>query len=598
MKTLLLSITLIFLANYSALPQTANRLDWARGIVWYQIFPERFANSDKNNEPEAHKVFINSKIKPENWSVTPWTSNWYAQSVWEKELGGNFNDHLYSRRYGGDIQGIIDNLDYLKELGIEGLYLNPIFEAVSLHKYDGSTFHHIDVNFGPDPDGDRKLISSEIPDNPQTWVWTKADLLFLKLIEEVHSRKMFIVIDGVLNHTGTQFWAFQDITKKGEKSLYKDWYQIKSFDDKNTPQNEFDYKGWWNIPSLPEFNRTKENLVSGVKEYIFNATLRWMTPTLNKKNIKGIDGWRLDVARDVPLGFWKEWSTVVRKANPNAIIIGELWELSPDFVYENGPFDALMNYNFAYPAFNLFVDKTNKTTVSAFIDSLKKIDKNYPKYNLDLLQNLLGSHDTERFSSMIVNPDRKYDRDGHSGNAAYNPGKPTPDNYKTLKQLVAFQMTYKGAPMIYYGDEVGMWGPDDPHCRKPMIWSYLKYDDEVIDENSNFKVGLGQYSVEQNKDILDFYKKMISIRKNNKSLKYGDVEFSDDKNNPDLLIYKRTYKEERTLVLFNLGNKVHTYNIESKTNDYIDLFSSEKLSTNNNKISIKIEPGYFRIIKY
>ena len=158
-------------------------------------------------------------------------ANWFDQSKWEQKLGGKVRDHLYERRYGGDIQGIIDRLDYLKELGVGAIYLNPVFEAVSLHKYDGSTFHHIDVNFGPNPVGDREIMNEEIPDNPDTWKWTTADKLFLKLLSEVHKRGMKIIIDGVFNHTGVQFWAFQDIIKNQNDSNYKDWYRIKSFDD-------------------------------------------------------------------------------------------------------------------------------------------------------------------------------------------------------------------------------------------------------------------------------------------------------------------------------------------------------------------------------
>ncbi|MBK7632641.1 MAG: hypothetical protein IPJ23_18515 [Ignavibacteriales bacterium] len=140
--------------------------EWAKGVVWYQIFPERFANSDLSNDPEAEKVFINDKSIPKDWKVTNWTSNWFEQSDWEQKLGGQVRNHLTDRRYGGDIQGIINRLDYLKDMGVGAIYLNPVFEAVSMHKYDGSSYHHIDVNFGPDPVGDKKLMCSEIPENP------------------------------------------------------------------------------------------------------------------------------------------------------------------------------------------------------------------------------------------------------------------------------------------------------------------------------------------------------------------------------------------------------------------------------------------------
>src|SRR3990170_80454 len=469
-------ISYSLLLNIILFPQSVLP-EWSKGIVWYQIFPERFANGDTKNEPAAEKVFKNDLFIPLNWKVSKWTSNWFEQSEWEKSLGGNFRDHLFQRRYGGDIQGIINHLDYLKDLGVGAIYLNPVFDAVSLHKYDGSTFHHIDINFGANPVNDEQKIKNEIPHEPSTWIWTSADSIFLKLIQEVHNRGMKIIIDGVFNHTGIQFWAFQDILEKGENSAYKDWYIVKSFDDPTTIQNEFDYKGWWGTKFLPEFNRTTDDLHEGPKQYIFHSTLRWMDPNDDGDPSDGIDGWRLDVAREVPIGFWKDWRRSVKSINPDAIIIGELWELSPDFISENGVFDALMNYNFAFAVNEFFIANKNQIKVSEFIEKLKEIDLTYPEEYLDVLQNLVDSHDTDRLLSMIVNPDAVH--------------------YETQKLIAVFQMTYRGAPMIYYGDEVGMWGADDPHDRKPMIWDELKYDDEIITNESGFKKGFGQFKDEQ-----------------------------------------------------------------------------------------------------
>ena len=242
MKRFVFRILLIVFLLSSFLFAQKNFPEWAEGIVWYQIFPERFANGDSTNDPNVEKVFANSKYIPQNWRVTKWTANWFQTPPWE-EMKRNFDWHFHERRYGGDIKGIIDHLDYLEKLGVKGIYLNPVFEAVSLHKYDGSTYHHIDVNFGPDPEGDRKIIRTEVPDDPATWKWTKADSLFLKLVDEVHKRGMRIIIDGVFNHTGVQFWAFQDIVKNGTGSRYKNWYEIKSFDDPSTSENEFAYQG-------------------------------------------------------------------------------------------------------------------------------------------------------------------------------------------------------------------------------------------------------------------------------------------------------------------------------------------------------------------
>ncbi len=569
-----------------------NRLpDWAKGVVWYQIFPERFANGDSLNNPEAGKVFINDKSIPDNWAVTRWTSNWFAQSNWEKQSGRNRNHSYYERRYGGDIQGIIDKLDYIKNLGVGAIYLNPVFEAVSLHKYDGSSYHHIDVNFGPDPVGDRKLMSEEIPDNSATWEWTAADKLFLKLIDEIHKRGMKIIIDGVFNHTGVQFWAFQDIVKNQSKSKYSDWYQVEKFDDPTTLQNEFEYKGWWGTKSLPEFNRTKYDLAEGPKEYIFNSTKKWMDPNNDGDPSDGIDGWRLDVAREVPIGFWKQWRSVVKEINPNSIIVGELWELSPDFISADGPFDALMNYNFAFAVNDFFIADKNKISVEEFIERLKKIDETYSVENLFVLQNLLSSHDTERLASMILNPDRGYDRDANEGNKNYNPGKPTKEVYEKQKLAAAFQLLYLGAPMIYYGDEVGMWGADDPHCRKPMIWNDLNYDDEIIDESSDFKTGFGTYTVEQNEDLLKFYQKIISLRNNNDPLSKGSVKFIYSDNQKRIFVFERMLNDKKIICAFNLGECKNLFEINFEGKEVFP-------DANENIIQkIVLEPNSFKVFQ-
>ena len=534
--------------------------DWSKGIVWYQIFPERFANGDITNDPAPDKIFPDESAPP-NWKITPWTSSWFSQSQWEKNLGHKVRDHINKRRYGGDIQGIIDHLDYLKDLGIKGIYINPVFDAVSLHKYDGSTYHHMDINFGPDPSGDKLLIASETPDDPKTWKWTSADRLFLQLVHEVHKRGMKIIIDGVFNHVGTQFWAFRDLVKNQQNSRFKDWFQVLSFDNPATPQNEFDYKGWWNAKSLPQFNRTKDDLNPGPKQYIFIATKRWMDPDGNGSYSYGIDGWRLDVACDVPLGFWKDWSKLVKTENPHAIIVAELWELSPEFISETGPFDALMNYSFAFAVDKYFIADKKKISTSDFIDRLKEIMKTYPQKNQDVLQNLVDSHDTERLSSMIKNPDREYDRDGDERNPNYDPGKPDKMDYKKQMLIAAFQMTYKGAPMIYYGDEVGMWGADDPHDRNPMVWSNLKYDDEIINESSGFHKGFGTYKVEQNKDVLDFYKKIISIHNSHTALQDGNVRFRLTNDVSPIFAFERFNNEERIISVFNISTSKQEFTL-------------------------------------
>lgn len=557
---------------------------WSKGIIWYQIFPERFFNADTLNDPTAEKVLINSKKSKEGWKVTPWTSSWFAESEWEKLQSGNLREHFTDRRYGGDIEGIIRKLEYLQRTGVKGIYLNPVFEAVSMHKYDGSTFHHIDVNFGPDPEGDKKLIASENPADPKTWVWTSADKLFLELIRQVHARNMYIIIDGVFNHCGEQFWAFQDVIKNQEKSPYKDWFRISAYDDPSTSSNEFDYKGWWGIKSLPEFARTETNLAPPVKEYIFSATRRWMDPDGDGDPQDGINGWRLDVARDVPIGFWREWSSIVRSINKESLIIGELWELSPDFVSKEGVFDGLMNYNFAFAVNDFFIADRKKITATAFVNALKSIDSVYPGENLHVLQNLITSHDTERLSSLIQNPDRQYDRDADYRNNSYNPGQPSREVYEMQKLIAAFQMTYRGAPMIYYGDEVGMWGADDPHCRKPMLWDGMEYDAEEITAVTGFSKGWGVYKVSLNKDLYYRYMHLMRIRNSSNALRYGTLEFIYVNDKTRTFGFKREHGDEKYFVFFNLSDEQDVIEIPVTEKTVRDIFSGEKLTPRNKKL--------------
>ena len=216
---------------------------WAKEVVWYQIFVERFHNGDQSNDPTPESIGIPALnlMAPEGWRVTPWTASWPEREPWAVKAKLPFNEELQYRRYGGDLQGVMDKLDYLQDLGVTALFLNPINHAPSLHKYDASSYHHVDANFGPDPKGDLKIMAGENPVDPATWKWTAADKLFLKLIKEVHRRKMRIIVDYSWNHTGTRFWAWQDILKNQTKSPYKDWYSITAFDNPATAGNEFSY---------------------------------------------------------------------------------------------------------------------------------------------------------------------------------------------------------------------------------------------------------------------------------------------------------------------------------------------------------------------
>ncbi|MFM8788602.1 MAG: alpha-amylase family glycosyl hydrolase, partial [Chthoniobacterales bacterium] len=167
-------------------------------------------------------------------------SDWYKRQPWEKSERWTFHDLILRRRYGGDLQGIIDKLDYLQDLGVNAIYLNPVFDSPSSHKYDGLSYHHIDPNFGPDPEGDRKLMAQENPGDPATWVWTKADKMALDLIKQCHQRGIRVIFDGVFNHMGWTSWPFKDVMKNQQDSPYADWFSIKSWRDEKAG-TKFDF---------------------------------------------------------------------------------------------------------------------------------------------------------------------------------------------------------------------------------------------------------------------------------------------------------------------------------------------------------------------
>ena len=374
------------------------------------------------------------------------------------------------------------------------------------------------------------LIKREIPDDPKTWVWTAADKLFFKLVNEVHKRGMKIIIDGVFNHMGINSWAFRDVQINQQNSKYKDWFTIKSWDDK-AKGTKFDYEGWFGVREFPELKEDENGIVAGPKKYIFDITKRWMDPNNDGNPDDGIDGWRLDVAYCIKHPFWKDWRKVVKSINPQAYLTAEII----DVVEANTPylegdeFDAVMNYNFLFSTAEYFIDEKTAITTTEFDKNLSELRNAYSESVAYGMMNLFGSHDTQRILSHIVNKDkykiRKWGQnfDKFKGsNPNYDTRKPTQGEIDKLKLMLIFQMTYVGAPYVYYGDEVGMWGANDPCPRKPMLWSDLNYENEKVNPDQSLKTKEDKNKVDSN--LFEFYKKLIKIRNDNKVLSNGNFK--------------------------------------------------------------------------
>jgi len=355
---------------------------WVHHTVFYQIFPERFCNGDPGNDPPGTQA----------WGSPPALDNFM----------------------GGDLLGVLQRLDYLEDLGVGAIYLNPVFQARSNHKYDHGDYLKVDPHFG-------------------------TNQLLKDLVDEAHRRGMRIILDISHNHSGREFFAFADVVEKGEASPYKDWYHFYGFPVSGPEQPN--YKGWWGLGTLPEFNHANPE----VREYFRQVTRYWMEEV-------GIDGWRLDVANEVPHDYWAEWRALVKGINPDAYIVGEIWGDGTPWL-QGDNFDAVMNYVFRDAAVQFFAERA--ITASAFDGAITQLLSRHPvQVNLAMF-NLLGSHDTPRILTVA------------QGDTA------------RVKLAMAFQMTYPGAPVIYYGDEIGMTGGKDPGCRGAFPWDPAQWNMEL-----------------------------------------------------------------------------------------------------------------------
>jgi glycosidase len=404
---------------------------WMNSAVFYQIFPERYYNGEKSNDPKV----------VEKWNESPTRENYF----------------------GGDIRGIISKLDYISDMQVNAIYLNPIFLGSSNHKYDTIDYFKVDPMFG------------DIDD-------------LKELVEKCHIKDIKVILDGVFNHCGYYCPMFQDVINKGTKSIYKDWFYIKDFPIDTANVN---YECVGDYKWMPKLRYS----TCAVREYFLSVGEFWLKEV-------GIDGWRLDVCDEVDYTFWQEFRKKIKSRNKEAVLIGEIWGEARDYLLGD-QMDSVMNYLFR-DAIVDFIAK-GKITAREFDYRIQRMYAIYPEIVNQGLFNLIGSHDTERFLTLCKG------------------------NVLKLKIATLMQITFLGIPAIYYGDEVGMKGFNDPDCRRTMIW-----------EN-------------QNKDLLEFYKKYLIIRKSRLSLIHGDFNSIIAKD--DVYGFFRNYMDEITYVIINNSDR-------------------------------------------
>ncbi len=455
---------------------------WVEDQIWYSIFPERFANGNPDNDPEG---------------TLPW---------------GETESYDNKLRFGGDLEGIIEHLDYIKSLGVTGIYMTPIFDSDSSHKYDINNYKKIDPAFG-----DNETLG--------------------RLVEEAHKRDMKVMLDAVFNHCGFRHPFFQDVLKHGKNSEYFGCFHVINPDKSLLPfdiepgetlsdkqmtfcreyPDAINYRTFAFTPKMPKLN-TDHPLM---KEHLLEVAKYWI-------ETYDIDGWRLDVSNEVSHQFWREFRQEVKLVKPDAYIVGENWDNSNPWL-QGDQYDAVMNYEILFPIWQYFGVNTDRPNITktTFIELINKVLTDYPKHVLKYMYNLVDSHDTARIMEIC-----DYDT-------------------RRVKMVYLFLFTFPGAPSIYYGGEVGLGGKHDPDNRRCMIWDDTKQDT----------------------DLKQFLQQLISIRQENHAFKSVDYIWLKT-DNPHILIFRKgdltfifnNHEQEQTIALPESLAYKRVKNIFSKQN--------------------------------
>lgn len=420
---------------------------WVQDAVFYQIFPDRFARSEKLTKP----------ANLESWESPPTVRGFK----------------------GGDFLGIVEHLDYLEDLGINAIYFNPIFQSAANHRYHTHDYYTVDPILG-------------------------GNQAFAQFLEQAHRRGIRVVLDGVFNHASRGFLQFNHIMENGPQSPYIDWFSIKkfplnAFDDKRKPN----YVCWWNNRELPKLNTDH----SQVRDFIYDVAEYWLR--------QGIDGWRLDVPLEIKTpGFWEEFRRRVKAVNPEAYILAEIWDEARPWL-QGDHFDAVMNYGFNRACYGFFGQEMLDMSQRPGGFKLKRLDAPHFARQVDRLlnlyswpvilaqYNLLSSHDEPRFLTLVGGDKRR------------------------LRLATLFQMTFPGAPSIYYGDEIGMEGGADPDCRRAFPWDVQRWDQALRED----------------------FKRFIALRQAHPALRGGDFVtlYAKDRT----YAFARTHAEEGVVVVLN-----------------------------------------------
>lgn len=502
--------------------------EWAKGAVMYQIFVDRFCNGDPTNDVEdGEYIYIGEPVKRvKNWTEAP-----AAMDI--------------RRFHGGDLKGVLDKLDYLEELGVEVIYFNPLFVSPSNHKYDIQDYDYIDPHYGMIVEDGGEVLPDGHKSNANATKYQirtgsrknleASNQLFAKLVQEMHRRGMKVILDGVFNHCGSfnkwldreRIYEPQEGYEKGAfvsaKSPYHEFFHFSDEREEAWPYNS-NYDGWWGHDTLPKLNYEDS---PKLEEYILNIGKKWVSPPYQ------VDGWRLDVAADLGYSneynhiFWQNFRKAVKSANPQALILAEHYGDPGDWL-QGDEWDSVMNYDAFMEPLTWFLTGMEKHSderrtdlwgnADNFVNTMNHFMASMLTPSLQVAMNELSNHDHSRF---LTRTNHIVGRVAQLGSKAAEEGV----NLAVMREAVAVQMTWVGAPTIYYGDEVGVCGFTDPDSRRAYPWG------------------------NENQELLAFHKEMIRIHKTEKPLRTGSLKMLFWA--PNILAYARFQGDEQVIVVLN-----------------------------------------------
>ena len=512
--------------------------DWAKGAVFYQIYVDRFYNGDRSNDVEDDEYFY---IGEGTSKVTDW--NKYPAAMGVREF------------YGGDIAGVMQKLDYLQELGVEVLYLNPIFVSPSNHKYDIQDYDYVDPHFGRivkdegevlqrDENGNLKADPTYPNKSASRYICRVTDKenleasnqLFAEFVEEVHRRGMKVILDGVFNHCGSfNKWLDRECIYENAPGYEKGAYVAEDspyntffkFRERQWPYNPH-YDGWWGHDTLPKLNYEES---PSLFDYIMHVGRKWVSPPYN------VDGWRLDVAADLGQSgeynhyFWKEFRRNVKEANPDALVLAEHYG-DPTEWLKGDEWDTVMNYDAFMEPLTWFLTGVEKHSdeyrqdqlgnPDSFFGSMRHFMTRFHTQSLLVAMNELSNHDHYRF---LTRTNRKVGRTAYLGPEAAGEGI----DKSIMRLAVMIQMTWPGAPTIYYGDEAGLCGWTDPDNRRAYPWG------------------------SEDQELIDFHKEIIRIHKDYQALKTGSILFLHGQYS--FISYGRFDEQDKFVIAINSGEQ-------------------------------------------